>query len=239
MFVDKKTEKKEGEHIADAIHELHVLYMRYFSLDDHWQPTFDRSGERAHLLQRMAVVVDQILAAENRPDWLHPAMFRGPLVSAVCSLPPIAGKDTILMPDSPDPREIYWSKFSICNHSRPLESRPFMIPLQYYPPDSKCITKTRKKKEKLPSSEFTTSIEDNFNTDLETDVMMANQTKTSLPRVGRLPNDKFRDANQYQVEQFVGEILRSRGLQFNRIDDNSAPQAYLYPIPSTDVLNCG
>ncbi|EFO15400.1 hypothetical protein LOAG_13110 [Loa loa] len=82
----------------------------------------------------MAIVVDEILNAEIRPNWLHPAMFHGPLTSAICSLPPIRDDKAILMPPTIDPREVYWSKFSICNHSRPLERKPFIVSLRYHPP---------------------------------------------------------------------------------------------------------
>uniref|UniRef100_A0A1I8EW05 Uncharacterized protein n=1 Tax=Wuchereria bancrofti TaxID=6293 RepID=A0A1I8EW05_WUCBA len=211
-------QEKEERKVDDAIHDLHVLY---FSLDDPWQPLLNRTNQRTQLLQRMATAVDEILNADKRPNWLHPAMFHGPLTSAICSLPPIPDNNAILMPPTVDPREVYWSKFSICNHSRPLEEKPFIVSLQYYSPYSL---------QKLSNNlNLSTS-------PLISDSLTISAKKNALPRVGALPNDKFRDAKQIEIELFVGKILRVRGLQFNRTNDESKPKKYLYQLPSTNPI---
>ncbi|VIO97232.1 Uncharacterized protein BM_BM8753 [Brugia malayi] len=216
-------QEKEERKVDDAIHDLHVLYMKYFSLVDPWQPSLNRTNQRTQLLQRMATAVDEILNANKRPNWLHPAMFHGPLTSAICSLPPIPDSNAILMPPIVDPREVYWSKFSICNHSRPLEQKPFIVSLQYYSPHSL---------QKLPNNfNFSSS---SSTSPLISDSLTISVKKNALPRVGALPNDKFRDAKQIEIELFVGKILRARGLQFNRTNDESIPKKYLYQLPSTN-----
>ncbi|EJW82712.1 hypothetical protein WUBG_06379, partial [Wuchereria bancrofti] len=94
-------------------------------------------------------------------------------------LPPIPDNNAILMPPTVDPREVYWSKFSICNHSRPLEEKPFIVSLQYYSPYSL---------QKLSNNlNLSTS-------PLISDSLTISAKKNALPRVGALPNDKFRDA---------------------------------------------
>ncbi|KAL3997257.1 hypothetical protein ACH3XW_10110 [Acanthocheilonema viteae] len=167
----------------------------------------------------MAVAIDEILNAEERPNWLHPAMFHGPLTSAICSLPPNPANDALLMPPTTDPREVYWSKFSICNHSRPLERKPFIVSLQYHPP--------------YPLDTSQDNLNLSSSTSLNIDELIIPVRKCTLPRIGALPNNKFRDAQQIQIEYFVGKILHVRGLQFNRTNDENKPKEYLYQLPST------
>ncbi|CAG9539693.1 unnamed protein product [Cercopithifilaria johnstoni] len=222
--------ENEGRNVDDAIHELHVLYMRYFSLDDPWQPIPNRTNERTELLRQMAIAVDEILNAEERPNWLHPAMFHGPLTSAICSLPPIPDSNAILMPPTIDPREVYWSKFSICNHSRSLERKPFIVSLQYHSPypleTSQTIHKLSPSKSGITTEiSTTTPVNNNLTSFIK---------KSTLPRVGALSNNKFRNEQQIQIEKFVGEILQARGLQFNRSNDENKPKEYLYQLPSTN-----
>ncbi|VDK81503.1 unnamed protein product [Litomosoides sigmodontis] len=218
--------EEEGRKVDDAIHHLHVLYMRYFSLDDPWHPIADRASERAELLQQMAGAVDQILKADERPNWLHPAMcyFLSNL------LPPTTDNNAILMPPTTDPREVYWSKFSICNHSRPLERKPFIVSLQYYPPYP--LQTSQSSPQLSPTA---SGIPSYFSsTDPVNDDPTASGNKYTLPRVGALSNNKFRDAQQIQIERFVGEILRARGIQFNRTNDEDKPKEYLYQLPSSN-----
>uniref|UniRef100_A0A915Q7M0 Uncharacterized protein n=1 Tax=Setaria digitata TaxID=48799 RepID=A0A915Q7M0_9BILA len=240
---------EKSKRIEDAIHRLHVLYMKYFSLDDPWQPKTDRTIERAELLHAMAVSVDEILNAEERPNWLHPAMFHGPLTTAICSLPPVPDQNAILMPPTTDPREVYWSKFSICNHLRPLEDKPLVLSLHYHPPrplqssenSLKSSSENHAEFSSLkPSSSTTTGNASESLTDATSNhPPTASFKKTTLPRVGALPNDKFRDAQQIKIEHYVGQILRAYGLRFNRTNDENEPQAYLYQLPSTSHPNFG
>uniref|UniRef100_A0A0R3S4P6 DUF4708 domain-containing protein n=1 Tax=Elaeophora elaphi TaxID=1147741 RepID=A0A0R3S4P6_9BILA len=145
--------------------------------------------ERAELLRRMAIAVDEILNAEERPSWLHPLIFHGPLTSAICSLPPIPDNKAILAPPTADPREVYWSKFSICNHSRPLEKKPFIVSLQYHSPypleTSQNGLMLSPSGSGITSQPFFTSSIDNGST--------VSTKKCTLPCVGALPNNKFRD----------------------------------------------
>lgn len=62
------------------------MHHRYFSLDDPWRPKLNRKSERAELLEQIGIAVDEILNANERPNWLHPAMFHKPLTSAICSV---------------------------------------------------------------------------------------------------------------------------------------------------------
>uniref|UniRef100_A0A2K6VJI2 Uncharacterized protein n=1 Tax=Onchocerca volvulus TaxID=6282 RepID=A0A2K6VJI2_ONCVO len=223
---ERKREKEERK-VDDVIHELHVLYMKYFSLDDQWQPIPNRTAKRTKLLRRMAVCVDEILSAEERPNWLHPVMFHGRLRSAICSLPPIPDNNAILMPPTTNPRKVDWSKFSICNHSRPLENEPFTVSLQYHSPHPLQISQSSRK-----SSPSTSAISSEFPSAAQINNGFLPKKKNLL-RVGALPNDKFRNVQQIQIERIVGEILRKHGLQINCTDDEFAPKTYLYQLPST------
>ncbi|VDK29542.1 unnamed protein product [Gongylonema pulchrum] len=180
--------QNRGREVEDAIHELHVLYMRYFSLEDPFRNALGCAAERQQLLERMGTVVDEILNAKERPSWLHPAMFPGPLVSAFCSLPPNPNKKDVLLPLTPDPRDVYWSKFSICNHSRPLESQPLVMSVRYYPPSPR----------KAPvSSGYSITSEDSRS---ESSISIHSQcssmtapSKSAIPRLGALSDNRFRD----------------------------------------------
>lgn len=222
-------EKRETRSVDDAVHELHVLYMRYFSLEDPWQLPMNSAAERHELLDRMGAVVDEILNAEERPSWLHPAMFAGSLATAFCSVPPNPQHRGMLMPSAPDPREVYWSKFSICNHSVPLEEKPFLMAVDYYPPDP---TNSQGSSCSPPTASGTSS-ESGCSSQFHSGSSVTS-SKSSVPRVGALPGDRFRDERQIQVERFVGEILRARGIQYNLNDNKTERQAFLYRLPSTN-----